>query len=87
MVSNMKTTIELPDPLLDAVRTLAARTGTTLRALVEAGLRRTLAEHEAQSTFRISDRSVEGRGLQPEFRGADWDTIRRAAYGDPGGAA
>jgi len=81
----MKTTVEIPQALLDAAKALAARTGTTLRALVEAGLRRTLAEHEEQGGYRLPDRSVDGGGLRPEFRGADWDDIRRAAYGDGGG--
>jgi len=35
----MKTTIDIADPLLDEARKLAAREGTTLRALVERGLR------------------------------------------------
>ncbi len=84
MVSNMKTTIEISETLLDAARALAARNGTTLRALVEAGLRRTLAEHEEQASFRLPDKSADGNGLQADYRGADWDDIRRAAYGDGG---
>lgn len=83
MVSNMKTTIEIPDPLLEAAKAFAMRTGTTLRDVCEAGLRRILADHEAQVTpFHLSDRSVEGLGLQPEFRAAEWESIRQAAYED-----
>jgi len=36
----MKTTIELPDPLFRRAKVLAARRGTTLRALVVEGLTR-----------------------------------------------
>ena len=35
MVTHMKTTIELADPLLEEARSVAAREGTTLRALLE----------------------------------------------------
>ncbi|MBW2245376.1 MAG: DUF2191 domain-containing protein, partial [Deltaproteobacteria bacterium] len=35
----MKTTIDIADSILEQARDLAARQGTTLRALVEEGLR------------------------------------------------
>ena len=38
----MTTTIELPDELLEQVRSVARREGATLRGLVEEGLQRTL---------------------------------------------
>jgi hypothetical protein len=40
----MKTTVEIADPLLREARKIAARERTTLRALVEQGLRRVVAE-------------------------------------------
>jgi len=43
----MKTTLELPDDLLIAAKTVAARRRTTLRAIVEHALRRELAPAEA----------------------------------------
>ena len=56
----MKTTIEISDELMERSRRLAARQGTTLRALVENGLRLQLndkgrgREHKAfrMKTFR-----------------------------------
>jgi hypothetical protein len=39
MVTHMKTTVEISDGLLDEARRLAAREATTVRALIEAGLR------------------------------------------------
>lgn len=43
----MKTTVEISDNLLEEVRKLALREKKTIRALVEEGLRRVLAESES----------------------------------------
>jgi len=59
---------------------LAARERTTLRELIEAGLRAVLRERLEQRAFRLRDASFAGNGLQPEFRSADWERIREAAY-------
>lgn len=81
----MKTTIELPAGLVRAAKEVAAREGTTLRALAEAGLRRVLAERSDRPPFSLRDASFAGRGLRDEFRGAGWDDVRRAAYDEHGG--
>ncbi len=81
-----KTTIELPASLLAEAKEVAAREGTTLRALVESGLRLVIRRgHRPEGQFRLKDASVDGNGLQPEFRGAGWDRIRDAAYEGRGG--
>lgn len=80
----MKTTLDISDPLLDEARKLAAREGTTLRALVERGLRQVVAK-QRNTSFKLPDRSVKGNGLRPELADAPWDEIRRLAYGDRGG--
>jgi len=77
----MKTTLEISDPLLDDARKLAATEDTTLRALVEQGLRKVIAEKRQRGRpFRLRKASVKGQGLQPEFAGAEWDRLRDAAY-------
>lgn len=77
----MKTTVDVPDPLLDEARRVADREGTTLKALVEAGLRRVLAERRGKATpFRLRDARFGGEGLQPGVAGRDWETIRAAIY-------
>ena len=85
MGAHMKTTIELAPALLRAAKALAAKEGTTLRALVEAGLRRVLDERADGTAFVLRDAGFEGQGLQPEFRDAEWESIRRAAYDERGG--
>jgi hypothetical protein len=76
----MKTTIDIPEPLLDEARKTAAREGTTLRSLVEQGLRQVIAERARRKPFRLRDASVGGEGLRPELRDAGWDQIRDIIY-------
>lgn len=84
MVGCMKTTIDLPEPLLREAQEVARAEGTTLRALVEDGLRAVLARRRAGERFRLPDASVGGRGLRPEFADAGWEDLRTAIYGDRG---
>jgi hypothetical protein len=49
----MKTTIDISDPILREARKLATREGTTLRALVEEGLRRVITEKKRKRSFRL----------------------------------
>jgi hypothetical protein len=81
----MKTTIDLADPLLDDARKLARREGTTVRALVEQGLRMVIAQHRRGGAFRLRDASFGGDGLRPELEGASWDRLRELAYEGRGG--
>ncbi len=85
MGAHMKTTIDLADPLLDEARRLAQREGTTLRALVEQGLRQVLAQKRRSAPFRLRDASFAGDGLRPELAGASWERLRELAYEGRGG--
>jgi hypothetical protein len=78
----MKTTVDLPDALVHEAQEVARAEGTTLRTLVEDGLRVALERRRSGSRFRLPDASVDGNGLRPEFRDAGWDELRAAAYGD-----
>lgn len=65
----MKTTIEMSDPLFKAAKELAQRSQTTLRALIEEGLRRVISDSQvkAKSAFKLKNMSVGGQGvLMPE---------------------
>lgn len=77
----MKTTVDLPDDLLREAQQVARAEGTTLRSVVEEGLRAVIARHRSARRFELRDASVPGRGLQPELAGADWAAIRDASYG------
>ena len=81
----MKTTIELADDLVERAKAHAAKQGTTLRALVERGLHDVLSADEKLVPFQLPDASFGGKGLRPEFQGADWHRIREAAYEGRGG--
>lgn len=77
----MKTTVEIADALLREARKLAAREGTTLRALIDEGLRRVLAEKKRGGPrFRLRLVTAGGRGLRPELGTASWDQIRELSY-------
>jgi hypothetical protein len=78
----VKTTVELPEELLRAAQRTARREGTTVKSLLEEGLRLALARHLDAEVTGLRDASVGGNGLRPEFRGASWAEIRNAAYGD-----
>jgi hypothetical protein len=76
----MKTTVEIPDALLEESRKLAVREGTTVKALIEEGLRRLLAERKKRASFRLRKATFKGNGLQPQAAGASWDQLRDAVY-------
>ncbi len=76
----MKTTVEISDALLAAARKLAAKNGTTVRALIEEGLRRVVDARRRGAGFKLRDRSWGSGGLRPEVRGASWEQIRDVSY-------
>ena len=80
----MKTTIEISDELANAAKSYAAQHNMTLRSLVERGLREVMRVDRRRPGFKLKDASVGGRGLQSEFRDADWSRIREAVYKDRG---
>lgn len=76
----MKTTVDISKGLLDEARREAAREGTTVRDLIETGLRKELEGRARRGEFRLRRASFRGRGLQPELSGSSWDRIRDLAY-------
>jgi CRISPR/Cas system-associated protein Csm6 len=81
----MKTTIQIPDSLLEEARKLAAKEKTTLKELVEEGLRLILSKRKRRSAFRLRKATFKGTGLQPHVAGASWEQIREKIYEGRGG--
>jgi len=80
MVSHMKTTIHIPDSLFEEVRKLAQREQTTMKAIVEDGLRRVVSERQRRTRFRLRKATFKGKGMQPHLAGSSWDQIRELSY-------
>lgn len=81
----MKTTIDIADSLLLEAKNISSIEKTTVRALVEEGLREAIKNHKARGTFRLRKATFRGRGLQPDFSPEQWSKIRSAAYESRGG--
>jgi hypothetical protein len=76
----MKTTIEISDALLEAARQVSRQEKTTVRSLVEEGLRKVIAEREPGRGFRLRKATFKGAGLQAQITGASWEKIRDLIY-------
>lgn len=83
MGTHMKTTVEISDPLLAEAKRVAREDRTTLRALIEEGLRRVLDEHERPpaTPFKLKDASWGGE-LQPGIDPSNWGQMHALIYGD-----
>jgi hypothetical protein len=79
-LSHMKTTVQIPNSLLEQAKRLASQERTTVRALMEEGLRRLIAERKGAKPFKLRKVTFRGNGLQPQMAGGGWQQIRDAAY-------
>jgi hypothetical protein len=81
MVSHMKTTVEIADALLAEARKVADREGTTLRAVLEDALRRSLdARRKKASSFKLRLVTFRGDGLHPQAGEGAWERLRDLIY-------
>ena len=81
MVTHMKTTVEISDAVFEAARSTAARDRTTLRALIEEGLRIALERRRGKSQpFQLVDASFNGDGLRDGVDLGNWEQIRALVY-------
>jgi Arc/MetJ family transcription regulator len=80
MVAHMKTTIDIADALLAEAKRIAAEQRTTLRELVEQGLRGVIEHRRQRVGFTLRDASFAGNGLRPEVADGSWQRLRDLAY-------
>jgi hypothetical protein len=82
----MKTTVDILDSLHEEARKVAASENSSIKALIEEGLRKVVDERKNRGRFRLRKATCKGNGLQAELKGASWEQIRDMAYGSRGGA-
>jgi hypothetical protein len=72
----VKTTVDITDSLLEQAKQLAAARSTTLRQIIEEGLRNVI-ETKQGHPFSLRDGSFGGQGM---LRKMTWDEIRDEIY-------
>jgi hypothetical protein len=78
----VKTTVDIADDLLERARQYARRTGQSVRAVIEDGLRLALRAERAPSRYRVADRSV-GNPRDPNpLEALSWQDQRDEIYQD-----
>ena len=77
----MKTTVEISDALLDRARLQARRSGQSVRALIEQGLRLVLEGQPEGGRYRLPDRSVGNAGAANPLESLSWQDLRAEIYG------
>jgi hypothetical protein len=76
----MKTTVEIASALLAEAKEVASQERTSMRALIEEGLRRVLEDRQHERSFHLRRASFRNSRLQPEFADGSWDRIRDRIY-------
>lgn len=77
----MKTTVEISDGLLARAKRHARKSGKSLRALIEEGLRRVLQDEPARVRYRLPDCSVGRAGGVNPLESLSWQDLREQIYG------
>lgn len=80
-LAGVKTTLDLPDALLDRARRRARERGTTLRSVVAEALRTALDEDPVPPAPFVGPVFDGEAGLQAGVDLGDWDAVRDLAYG------
>lgn len=80
MVIHMKTTIQIPDVHFEEVRMLARQENTTVKVIIEEGLRPIISERKRRSYFKLRKVTFKGKGLLPHLAGTSWDQTLQVSY-------
>ncbi len=77
----MKTTVEIPDDLLQEAKAVAAAEDITLRSLIEEGLRWVLSiRRKKTERFVLREGRVAGNGVRDGVDEGNWEQIRDQIY-------
>ena len=79
----MKTTIDIKDELLIRAKKLAKRSGIPLRAVIEDGLRLSLARESDSPRYELPDCSVGDPNANDPLELLSWQDLRSEIYGGP----
>jgi hypothetical protein len=79
----MKTTLDIQDALLERAKRHARRLRRPLRAVVEEGLRRVLAERPSRGRYQLVDASVGDPSARDPLESLSWQDLRAEIYGEP----
>lgn len=80
ILCHMKTTVEIPDALLQEAKRRAARERTTVKALIIEALQRLLGDRRSPGAFQLRKATFGGQGLQHPMAEAPWEQVRDASY-------
>ncbi len=78
----MKTTLDIQDELLLRAKRHAQKTGRSLRAVVEEGLRLALSTSSSRPRYRLPDFSVGASGGRDPLEAYSWQDLRGVIYGE-----
>jgi hypothetical protein len=80
----MRTSVEIPDPLLRRAKKLARERGVSLKQLVIDGLRTVVEREAAPAAHRMKDHSFGQGGLVDGLSWSDTESMNEQVYGDRG---
>jgi hypothetical protein len=82
----MRTSLDIPEPLLRRARAAAKRRRTTLRAVLLEGLRHALdGESHGPAGYTLADESFGEGGVHEGVSITEWERLRELAYDGRGG--
>lgn len=81
----MKTTVDISQSIHEEARKIAAGEKSSIKALIEEGLRKVIEERKHRKHFKLRKATFKGNGLQAELSDASWDKIREKVYEGRGG--
>ncbi len=84
MLLHMRTSFDIPDPLLNRAKKLARERGTTVRQLVLEALRSVVERASVPQGHRMRDLSFGEGGLVDGLSWSDSDRLDELVYGERG---